>query len=541
MLARLVMCIVSGVLAAMPALACSLSPGTLLQSNFEMVESSEAIVIARAVEEESDGAFTDVAFTVERVLKGTPTDRVTRRDARLGDPVPSDPYELLNANPEAYTGPCIRRTFKRGDRYVLMLRDDPAYGFIVAGNAFSRQSEDDFGPGSYWGRAIETYLKIQQNPDRMAQLDVMQELARSGLQPGASRFDRQLGIDALAHVLGIHPDKPTAWLLQRYDDPTAIRRAFSNSTPLDLTDDMDELDLFVFAMVGDWPEVTPEPEHERDEILSALAQGNHPDAAPLLNAILQDPNARPQRLGSALGYLIRQGAFERFKQIYGERILWLEAIGDRREVEDFWRNVQDAIGYGDDLNVNDEFAVWWEQQRTSVCILRSAPWECRSSIAFDSTLLDDARAHATQVLLHARDPGVIDWAASEIDRLQSEQVEMYKHDWELPIKVLLAGFHPGDKTRIFEFACGTWRQRETFARLIGEVPTLHTEDLLREMMAIEQHEYVRNSLLDSAVRIAAHDMEASSRANAEFVAAYARSDGPLPLDEGEEWMLPCAP
>lgn len=541
MLARLVTFLVLGVLAAMPARACSPSPGVLPESTFEMIDASDAIVIATAVEEEPDGEFADVVFTVEQILKGAPTERVIQQGARLGDPTPSDPYELLKANPEAYAGPCNRRTFKRGDHYVLMLRNDPERGFIVAGGILSRRSEDDFGPGSYWRRAIEIYLQIQQDPDRMAQLDAMQDLAGKGLQPGASRFDRQLGIDALAHLLGVHPDKPTAWLLQRYSDPTAIRRAFSSFAPPNLTEDMDELDLIVFAMVGEWPEVRPEPERERDEILSALAQGNHPDAAPLLNAVLEDPDARPQRLGAALGYLIRQGDFERFKRIYGERVLWLEATGDQRGVEDFWRSVQNAVGYGDDLNVDEEFAVWWEQQRLAICILRSSPSDCSSSIPFDAALLHDPRAHETLILTNIFEPQVLEWAESEFDRLQSEQVDTFEDDWDLPIKVLLARYIPGEETRISGLACGTWHQRDKLARFLGEVQTVYSEDLLREMMAMEQHEHVRDSLLESAVRVAARDMEAYWLADADIVAAYARSDGPLPLDDEQKWTLPCAP
>ncbi|MCK5747101.1 MAG: hypothetical protein KAH44_12840, partial [Oricola sp.] len=137
-----------------------------------MIDASDAIVVATAVRSISGETSSSdaVIFKVREVLKGSPSQEVTDLWARFGKATPSNPDDILSANQEAFMGPCNRMTFKKGNSYVLMLRNDPEEGFIVWGDAFSRINEDDFGPNSMWRRAIGVYLEIQKNPDRMAQI-----------------------------------------------------------------------------------------------------------------------------------------------------------------------------------------------------------------------------------------------------------------------------------------------------------------------------------------------------------------------------------
>ncbi len=141
------------------ASACSVSDDYYKPSNFELVQESDAIVIARAAREEKGrGDNTDVIFHVTASLKGLPTSEVRETWAGLGETETSDPGELQNAHPEAYGGPCTRRTFERDSEYVLFLRQADDGTYHVSSFPFARVSEDFLGMDSLWMKTIQYYL-----------------------------------------------------------------------------------------------------------------------------------------------------------------------------------------------------------------------------------------------------------------------------------------------------------------------------------------------------------------------------------------------
>jgi hypothetical protein len=498
-----------------------------------MIDASDAVVVARAVRKERIDNYSDrIFFKVEQILKGAPPNEVMDPNARFGKPMPSDPNNILSANPEAFRGMCNRYTYRRGDRYVLMLHKDDERGFIVSGNAFSRINEDDFGPGSIWRKAIHTYLEIQQNPDRLAQLTEMKRLVQNGISDDATEFEKQLGADALNHLLNIHPDKPTEWLLHRYEDPDFVMRGINALTVGTPEEDAENLTSLVFGE-------GPPPEDEKTAILRALSEGEHPAAEPLFRSILEDASPEPTRLGAALSFFIRRGEYGTAKQAFGEHVLWVSAVTGPGSGPGFWGAIWPAIGYSDNLKVETQFAEWWKRQTLASCFLRSDPFDCSYDWDAAAALLDAPRRNQTLILAGASSPKVVAWAEEELDRLAAEGIETFKDDWDFPMKVLLAAYRGDKPKRIHELACGSKSMREGLADLIGKVPTLYTERLLREMMSIEQHEHVREQLLESAVLIAAHDIKTSRWGDADLVYAYARSDGKLAMEKDDERHLPC--
>jgi hypothetical protein len=91
-------------------------------------------------------------------------------------PLASDPNDLTDPNPEAFQGPCIRRTFARNKSYVLFLSKDERGGHSLLGYPFTRVDEDYFGPDSLWVRTITSYLDIQARLSGMAQLDELERV-----------------------------------------------------------------------------------------------------------------------------------------------------------------------------------------------------------------------------------------------------------------------------------------------------------------------------------------------------------------------------
>lgn len=516
------------------ARACSLVSGAFIRSNFELIETSDAIVIGRAIRSERHGSDPDaIIFEVEEILKGEPPSEVADEFGVFGKPTPSEPNSITRANAEAFMGSCNRRVYKRGDKYVLMLRNEAGRRFVVSGDAFSRINEDDFGPNSFWRRSIIRYISIQRNPDRMAQIDELRAIIQVGMSSNASEFDRELGKDALYHLQNIHPDKPTEWLLNMYNDPEFSMRQLRDRVAGTEEEEADELATLVFG------DPSP-PEDVRTTILRALSEGDHPKAEPLFRTIIAEATPEPTRLGAALAFLIRREEYNRVKQIYGEHVMWITAVAGPGSGPGFWSVVGEAVGYGDYLKVEKPFADWWRRQTFAACIIRSGPFHCSFDWEAGATLLDEPRKNTTLLLASARSPKIISWAESELDRLAAEGVETIKDDWDFPLKILLAAYRGDTPRRVHELACGSKEMREAIAGLIGDVPTIYTEQLLREMMAMNQHAHVQRQLFKSGVKIAADDMRESPLfGNADFVFEYARSDGRLELEKDAERHLRC--
>ncbi|MEM1396881.1 MAG: hypothetical protein AAGH38_05475, partial [Pseudomonadota bacterium] len=393
------------------SLSCSLTAGAFIQSNFEMIDAADAIVVAKAVRKKK-GEYSDIIFfDVKEVIKGEPTRIVTDQSGHFGKPIPSDPTNILFANPEAFAGPCNRMTYRKGDQYVLMLDNSNEQGFIVSGDPFSRINEDYFGPDSLWRRAIDTYLRIQRNEDRMNQLVEMRELVERGSEKDAGHLERQLGVDALIHLSNIHPDKPTEWLLDRYEDPDFIARTFASIIQGTPEEEVSEITTIVF---GD----RSTTEDQRSKILRALSEGDHPEAAPLFEGILNEVSPEPTRLGSALAFYIRNDEYELVKKSFGQHILWIEAVTGPGRGPGFWETVSSAVGYGNRRLVPQNFGDWWDKQTLAHCLIKSGPFDCSFGWEEAAALLDDPYPNKVLILAGASSPEVVSWAEEELDRLE---------------------------------------------------------------------------------------------------------------------------
>ena len=499
-----------------------------------MIDASDAIVVARAIDAKR-GKYdsNEISFEVEEILKGAPTKIVRDLSGGFGKPIHSDPEEITSANPEAFRGSCNRHTYRRGGKYVLMLRKDSEYGFVISGDPFSRINEDDFGPQSMWRLAIDAYLDIQKNPDRMAQIDAMAALVERGRKTDATAFEVKLGEDALIHLASIHPDKPTAYLMRLYDDPEFLIRRFEDRTAGTEEERADALAEFAFGEKS-------KPEDTRTVILRALSEGDHPGAEPLFRSIIVEEEPDSTQLGAALAFLVRRSEYDEFKRAYGDHVLWILGVTGPGPSPGFWFQVSDAVGYGDQIAADPEFAAWWKRQGIASCLIKSGPYSCSYDWKAAANLLDNPREHEVLLFAGAGSPKVIEWAERELDRLEQGGVESYKDDWDFPVKILLAAYRGDEPARMHQLACGSKEMRESIAGLIGEVPTLYSEQLMREMMAMEQHEHVRGALLKSAVLVTAHNIRQSRWRDTDVVVAYARANGPIPYKTDDKLYLHCA-
>lgn len=516
------------------ATACSLVRGVFLQSNFEMIDAADAIVVAQAVrnDAEEEFGFGTVYFDVVEVLKGDASGEVEGHGV-LGKIPPSDPMEIVRAHPEAFAGPCNRLTFTKGKKYVLMLSRADDGSLLVSGDPFSRRSEDDFGPESPWRRAIRAYLDIQSMPDRIAQMEALESLAETGLKDSATQFEKDLSADTILHLYNIHPDKPFEWLLARYRDPSLL----GDSGPLYdkiVAGTQEEAADQMAAFLLDELE---EPTSIRADILRALVRSDYEQAEPLFAEVLKSDDPDPTSFGAAISYYIKQGEYDLVKREIANSGVWLIAAKTQSGL--LYSEIQNAILYADDNEIDAEFVEWWERFSAALCLMQNNDIECGYDWEKSATLLTNVRQYEPLMLADAGAPQIQAWAEAEIDRLFKAEISIYDDVWEFPVTLLLAGYDPDESVTVQELACGDSAYRYLLANQIGNVPNYRTKKLLQEMMALEQKPDIRKALLEAGIRLAAHDLTRSRWADADWLVAYAKLEGPLPLDEDDQPHLPC--
>lgn len=194
------------------AQACSVVASYRVPTTLELVEQADAIVLARIV----DGGpypYEPVARMGGRLarlvpfaaIKGDYTGRrIVFDDAMLELPsadqraTPSDPRNLVDANPDAFQGSCNRYVFKPDMIVVAFLKRD-GKDFVPFAPPFSRALEDVPNEYALWVKAVRMYEAIAEKPKSLRrkemrrQRDIMQfELDDPDARLLALELDRAL-------------------------------------------------------------------------------------------------------------------------------------------------------------------------------------------------------------------------------------------------------------------------------------------------------------------------------------------------------------
>lgn len=442
---RLLPLIVGIFLLAIPARswACSLGPESFSVTNFELVGLADAIVIATAVSEtpQASGSLGSVTFRVEGALKGEGPELYTSDYAQLGQAWPSDPDNIAWATGTG--GSCSRVTFEQGKRYVLFLVRNDAGEWRRTGPAHARDAEDYNGPGSLWVRAIELYVDVQQNPDRMAQRARLSELLPALEMPDASEADRSLAADIRRHLEALSPLTPTPVLLAAYEE---MERGGPLSLPIDEFD---------------------RPAERQDEILLSLVLGDHPGAEPLFARILGDI-PRDRSVGYAIRFLGKHDGVERAFEVI-ERDLYPLLAGLPDAIAFAWVSDIHRVMYGEWHHSRQDTPPWeqdpyirarWPEMALSLYwdFSRRGSRFGRIDSAIEALRPNDYRdrPEVTLALAEAYDPDVEAWAIDEVARLLPAADWLDDEDplW-FPLQVLTFAFgEERDEALIRTFCSG---------------------------------------------------------------------------------------
>lgn len=480
------------------ALACSVGEGFHRSTSYELVEQAGAVVVAVAESEAagSEAWDTRVTFRIEQALKGAPPAAIVMPGASLGRTTTSDPDDLTTAHPETFSGGCSRSTFRRGGRYVLFLRegrgDQEPSGWYAMRPTFGRGAEDYAGPDSLWVRALSLYIDIQQEPDRMAALDALASRLPALESSQATASDRQVALDIRNHLSSLSPDKPTPYLVSAYEalergesprfsirGPEANREGGMADAVTDLIFDIRRPDF--------------DTERQKTAVLMSLVNGEHPEAAPLVDRLLM-AGPSPRTLGLSVRYLSNNGQYRRAFDIVETEVM--RRMGGLRNEQAFALVADVAVAMRGPGYVYDQdneawrtephvgarwpeiaLSLFWDMQR------RGAEASFSAEIAHLRPSDYRARPEVTVVLATQFDEAVEAWAIGELQRTtpSADWLEDEDPAW-LPLRTLVWSYGEERDAALVRFYCSGESGRIMTVQTLGLWGDEMDSELLQQML-----------------------------------------------------------
>lgn len=170
------------------AQACSVPASYRVPATLQLVEQADAIVLARVVDG-GPSTFQPFARLGGRLARLVPFatlkgDHSARRivfpSASLELPragvqaTPSDPRNLVDANPDVFSGSCNRTNFKKSMIVVAFLRRD-GKNFVPLAPPFSRALEDVPTANALWVKAVRMYATIAAKPKSLRRQEMRRQ------------------------------------------------------------------------------------------------------------------------------------------------------------------------------------------------------------------------------------------------------------------------------------------------------------------------------------------------------------------------------
>jgi hypothetical protein len=185
------------------AQACSVPASYRAPTTMQLVERADAIVLARVVDGGPIKYEPAARFGVRSArlvpfaaIKGEYAGhRIIFDDAALENVhaglkvAASDPRNLVDANPDAFSGSCNRVAFRHGMILVAFLKKDKG-NLVPFAPAFSRALEDVPTPNALWVKAVRMYAAIAKKPKsiRRSEMRRQRDLLRFQLQDADARL-----------------------------------------------------------------------------------------------------------------------------------------------------------------------------------------------------------------------------------------------------------------------------------------------------------------------------------------------------------------
>ena len=183
---RIIMAAFLGATGTIPstAQACSVVSGYRVPTTLQLVEGSDAIVLAKvkAGAVNSECGFRHASLSPVALLKG---DRLPQQisyeygaiSSSRWKAIASNPRNLQEPNPDVFSGGCNRQVFEHGMLVVAFLKKEGGR-YVVNAPPFSRALEDVPSSNALCVKAVKMYVKIAALPRMMRRKAMETERAR---------------------------------------------------------------------------------------------------------------------------------------------------------------------------------------------------------------------------------------------------------------------------------------------------------------------------------------------------------------------------
>ncbi len=506
--------LVVGASAWTPAAACSVIPEFVRPSNFELVQISDAIVIARVSAVRPGEDLKIITFDVEDRVKGEAPVQVELEGA-LGKPSPSDQNNIGSSHPEGHAGPCNRMTFRKGGRYLLFLEKDEGTKLRQAGYPFSRINEDYAGEETVWMRTVRRYVRLQSTAAPIEQIASLERLADSRRGLAGEALQSAEIEDIRDHLGSLSPYKPTPYLLAALSGLEKGLMPRRGVRPRSADREQSDADAIAQLALGTPPgDADPgDLEAMRLQLLTALVTGDHPDALPVFDRLAAEVPEDPDRIGLALRFFARNGA-------YGRAFQWIETRLMKRLAELDPLAAHRLIGHVADLqSVGGEggepwrsdprAAALWPELALSLYWYQVRTFGADRTVRFTDALRTlphgdyRARPLLTLALAAGFATGVAEWAVLELkdeakrkawEALLEETRATQVDPAALPLQILLSAWHYKYSPGVDQVSCQSEKRGLLLIRTLGEVGDSLFSDLIQKIAASALSEEERAAL-----------------------------------------------
>lgn len=293
---------------ALPAPACRILRRQDFLSNYEMVKTADAIILAHSrtsLSPDKDINSPHLRFEIRKVIKGPYTKKAL--DSHVGSTDlknyrgRSAADDFSRARPGTYAGSCSASDFRLDAEYLLFLKHSripsgqPLYGTEKVGDEkwtmgvqlLSRDREEVSGENDPWTQAVMRYAEIASLGDYEKEKIALAELRRTAaLGEDAARFPAALVADIDRHFAAASAMKSYADLRAMYDGAANEERRNAAAYAMAAARYLEAFDLILERFGGATVEYFGNVRHPRSAAI--LAEQFHKRKAQAARGEVQD-------------------------------------------------------------------------------------------------------------------------------------------------------------------------------------------------------------------------------------------------------------
>ena len=212
---------------------CSVVGGYIPPTNFELVKTSDAILLCQAkknyaFEREKGDKESFIEFSIKEILKDIKSVFNNKKNISLEGYTneyygKGKKYDFSKARPGAYTGGCIAHDYALEKYYLLFFYSNKKI-YHIRSTTFCRVNEEVDEKNDPWVYAVMEYIRISKIDGLNKQHQEMKKIIKRGKSKGANKIEQELSRDLQYHLKTATPYKSFKELKIMYNKAIGSRK-----------------------------------------------------------------------------------------------------------------------------------------------------------------------------------------------------------------------------------------------------------------------------------------------------------------------------